>query len=129
MSPAQLEQGRGVGPGHSVPSRWQNSVEKEQCSVQFPVDSEVQHIFFNALHQFIQVCSAGAQSSRSQRPLGAVARALGLLRSTHRAGASLQSVSALGFLKSSKNIEFRLIACCPRDRNMKYSDGNGKCCY
>lgn len=50
MSPAQLEQGRVVGPGHCVPSRWQNSVEKEQHSVQFPVDSEVQHIFFLMLY-------------------------------------------------------------------------------
>lgn len=45
MSPAQLEQGRVVGPGHTVPSKWQNFVEKEQRSVQFPVDSEVQHTF------------------------------------------------------------------------------------
>lgn len=59
----------------------------------------------------------------------AVVRALCLLRSTHRAGTSSQSVSALGFLKSNKNIEFRLIACCPRDRSIKYFDGNGKYCY
>lgn len=63
MSSAQLEQGRVFGPGNSVPSRWQNSVEKEQRSVQFPVDSEVQRIFSNALHQFIQMCSAGVQGS------------------------------------------------------------------
>lgn len=129
MSPAQLEQGRVVGLGHSVPSRWQNSVENEQCSVQLPVASEVQHIFLNALHEFIQTCLAGAQGSQSQRLLAAVGKTLCLLRSTPRAGTSSQSVSALGFLKSNNNIEFRLIACCPRDPSIKYSDGNGKCCY
>lgn len=67
----RLEQGRVVGPGHSVPSRWQNSMEKEQHSVRFPVDSEVQDIFLNALHEFIQMCSTGAQGSRSQGPVPA----------------------------------------------------------